>query len=293
MRVTEQMVISDYLRNITRTRESLDILNRQVATNNKIGRVSDDPFSAEAIMRYQSAIAKNSMFQKNVDNAITSLETTFSAVDGIIGTLTDFKVILTASSNTEEPGMLSTYGNETDTILRRLVDYGNTKFNNKYIFAGANTNTAPYTYDGTSVSASVRGTDGQIFVDIGGPNVEVINTNGEDLFKGTEIFDFVEEVRDRLKNNLAPTPEQIEKIDKYIDHVNVQFGKIGAVAERFRAVQTQLENEEIRLKDYLGNEKDIDLAETIVKLTQVQTNLEAAFKAWSGVLQKSLFNFLQ
>jgi len=43
----------------------------------------------------------------------------------------------------------------------------------------------------------------------------------------------------------------------------------------------------------LGNEKDIDLAETIVKLTQVQTNLEAAFKAWSGVLQKSLFNFLQ
>ncbi len=293
MRITEQMVISDFLRNISNNRKSVDQLNRQVASNSKISKASEDPFAAEAIMRYQSAIEKNDLYQKNTDNAITYLETSFNSVDGIIGTLTDFKSTLTAASNTEEPGMLATYANETETILKRLVDYGNTQFNDKFIFSGTNTKNAPYTYDGTTVTQSSKGTGGEILVDIGGTNLETINTGGDSIFQGTEVFDFVSEVRDRLKNNLPPTTAQLEKVDDYIDKANVQFGKIGAVTERFQAVQTQLENENTRLKEYLGNEKDIDLAETIVKLTQVQTNLEAAFKAWSGVLQKSLFNFLQ
>ncbi len=293
MRVIEQMVISDFLRNISKTRQSIDILNRQVASNNKIAKPSDDPFIAEAIMRYQSAIEKNGVYQKNVANAITYLETSFNAVDGVISTLTDLKVLITAASNTEEPGMLQTYSNEAEGILQRLINYGNTKFNNKYIFGGSNTTTVPYLYDGNKVTVSSKGTGGEIYVDLGGPDLEVINTNGNDVFLGTEIFDFVTEIRDRLKNLQSPTTEQLNKIDDYINVANVQFGKIGAIVERFKDVQTQLESEEVRLKDYLGNEKDIDLAETIVKLTQVQTNLEAAFRAWSGVLQKSLFNFLQ
>ena len=293
MRVTEQMVISDFLRNISKTRQSIDVLNRQLASNNKISKPSDDPFIAEAIMRYQSAIEKNGVYQKNVANAITYLETSFNAVDGVISTLTDLKVLITAASNTEEPGMLQTYSNEAEGILQRLINYGNTKFNNKYIFGGSNTTTVPYLYDGNKVTVSSKGTGGEIYVDLGGPDLEVINTNGNDVFLGTEIFDFVTEIRDRLKNLQSPTTEQLNKIDDYINVANVQFGKIGAIVERFKDVQTQLESEEVRLKDYLGNEKDIDLAETIVKLTQVQTNLEAAFRAWSGVLQKSLFNFLQ
>jgi len=134
MRVTEQMVISDFLRNISKTRQSIDVLNRQLASNNKISKPSDDPFIAEAIMRYQSAIEKNGVYQKNVANAITYLETSFNSIDGVISTLTDLKVLITAASNTEEPGMLETYGNEAEGILQRLINYGNTKFNNKYIY---------------------------------------------------------------------------------------------------------------------------------------------------------------
>jgi flagellar hook-associated protein 3 FlgL len=246
MRVTEQMVVSDYLRNITKTRESLDELSRQESTNSKVGKPSDDPFAAEAIMRYQSAIDKNSLYQKNANNAVDYLETSFDAVDGTIGALTDFKTLLTASSNTEEPDTLKTYGDEADSILQRLVDYGNTKFNGKYVFAGSNTTTVPYKYDGTSVTVDSKGTGGNIYVDIGGQSLETINTNGNDVFQGTEIFDYIAEVRNKLKNNEKPTNEEIAKIDTYIDSVNVQFGKIGAVTERFQAVQTQLESERDR-----------------------------------------------
>jgi len=222
MRVTEQMVISDFLRNISKTRQSIDVLNRQLASNNKISKPSDDPFIAEAIMRYQSAIEKNGVYQKNVANAITYLETSFNSIDGVISTLTDLKVLITAASNTEEPGMLETYGNEAEGILQRLINYGNTKFNNKYIFGGSNTTTVPYLYDGNKVTISSKGTGGEIYVDLGGPDLEVINTNGDDVFLGTEIFDFVVEIRDRLKNLQPPTTEHLNKIDDYINNANVQ-----------------------------------------------------------------------
>ena len=293
MRVTENMVISDYLGNITKTRQSLDKLNKELASNSKVSKASDDPFAAEAIMRYQSAITKNEQYQKNVDNATSFLETSFDAADGVIGTLTDLKVLITSASNTGDTDTLSTYGAEADSILQRLVDYGNTKFNNKYVFGGTNTGSLPYVYNGTTVTASSSGSSGEILVDTGGATLESINTNGHDIFGGTEIFSFVEGLRDRLKSGQKPTDEQLSKIDGYISDVNVQFGKIGAVAERFKSIQTQLQSENTKLASYLGNEKDIDLAETIVKLTQVQTNMEAAYKAWSNVLQKSLFNFLQ
>jgi len=293
MRVTEQMVISNYLSNISKTRKSLDKLNQQLASNSKVSTASDDPFAAEAIMRYQSQITKNAQYQKNVDNAVSFLETTFDATDEVIGALTDLKVIITGAANTTDADTLNTYGAEAESILQRLVDLGNTKFNNKYIFAGTNTGSQPFVYDGTNVSLSEEGTGGDILVDIGSSTYEKINTDGQEVFSGTEIFEYIEEIRDAFNSGSVPTDEQIDKVDGYINSVNVKFGKIGAVTERFKAVATQLESEEVRLKDYLGNEKDIDLADTIVKLTQVQTNLEAAFKAWSDVLQKSLFNFLQ
>jgi flagellar hook-associated protein 3 FlgL len=293
MRVTEQMVVSNFLSNISKTRQSIDDLSQMIASNNTVSTVSDDPFASEAILRYQHALSKNQQYQENVADAITYLETSFDSTDGIISSLTDLKTTLTAAANTTDADELTTYGNEVESILQQLVDYGNTQSNNKYVFAGTNTTTIPYTYDGTTVTVSDAGTSGDVLVDIGGVNLETISTNGDDIFQGTDLFKYVEEVRDTLLSGSPPTNDQLAAVDDYIDNVSVQFGKIGAVTERFEAIQTQLGTEETRLTEYLGSEKDIDLPDTIIKLTQAQTNLQAAFQAWSSILQESLFNFLE
>ena len=293
MRITEQMVTKNYLKNIGKTRQSIDLLNQQLASNSMVSKPSDNPFAAEAILRYTNQIEKNTQFQKNVDNAISFLETSFDTVDNIILTLTDFRVLLVAASNTSDLDMLKTYGNEADSLIRQLVDLGNTKFNNKFVFGGTDITTIPFTNDGIAVKISDNGTPGDIWVDIGGLELEKINVSGFEVFKGTEVFEFLEGVRDNLMSGTKPTGANIDKIDEYLSLNTEHSGKLGAITNRFKVVATQLEREETRLRDYLGNEKDIDLADTILKLTQVQTNLQAALQAWSNVLQKTLFNFLQ
>ena len=293
MRVTELMVTTNYLKNINNTKRTIDTLNQQLASNSMVSKPSDNPFAAEAILRYTNQIEKNAQYQKNVDNAISFLETSFDAVDNIVLTLTDVRVLLVAAANTNDTDMLKTYANEADGLIRQLVDLGNTKFNNKYVFGGTDSGSFPFTYDGNTVAINPNGTNGDILVDIGGIELEKLNITGSEIFKDTEIFQFLEEIRDLLHSGEKPTAEHLEQIDKYINLNTEHMGKLGTITARFKVVGTQLGNEEVRLKDYLGNDKDIDLADIILKLTQLQTNLQAAFQAWSNVLQKTLFNFLQ
>jgi flagellar hook-associated protein 3 FlgL len=292
MRVTEQMVVSNFLRNISSNRANIDDLQAKLASNRKISKPSDNPIGAETVLRYKTALDRNEIFKKNVGDTLSTLETTFDTVDGVIQALTDLKTTAVAGSNTQEPNMLNTYSVEVDGVLKRVMDLANYKFNGKFIFAGTNTLSQPYSSDGTAVTVNPKGVDGQILVDLGGSQREVVNINGSDIFQGTKLFDLIISIRDNLKNQKQPTKDQMDQIDTMIDSVNSQFGKVGAITERFRSVQTQLDNENVRLQNYLGQENDIDLGDTIVKLTQAQTNLEAAFKSWSGVLQKTLFNFL-
>jgi flagellar hook-associated protein 3 FlgL len=173
------------------------------------------------------------------------------------------------------------------------VDLGNTKFNNKYVFGGTATDQIPFTYHEDGVQINPNGTTGDIFVDIGGIELEKINLTGSEIFKDTEIFQFLEEIRNILQTGEKPLPAHLAKIDEYLSLNTEHMGKLGSITARFHTVAGQLGTEEVRLKDYLGNEKDIDLADIILKLTQLQTNLQAAFQAWSNVLQKTLFNYLQ
>jgi flagellar hook-associated protein 3 FlgL len=292
MRVTEGMIVRSFLRNVNSSRQDVNVLNQQLASGNKISKPSDDPIGTESILRYTSAIDKNEIYQKNVTETISSLETTYDTVDGVLSALTDLKDVVLGAGNTQEQDMLSSYAEQVNSIIERLVDLGNTKFNGKYIFAGTNTLSKPYSFDGTTVTQTSSGVDGKIYADIGATEKEVVNINGDNIFNGTELFKQVIAIRDQLKSFQQPTPAQIESVDTNFNSVTEQYGKIGAITERFTAAQTQLENENTRLQNYLGLEKSIDLGETVVKLTQAQTNLEAAFKSWSGVLQKTLFNFL-
>jgi flagellar hook-associated protein 3 FlgL len=292
MRVTEQMVVSNFLRNISKNRTDINSLQSQLAANKRVLKPSDDPIGTEKILRYQTAIDRNAIYQKNVSDSISTLETTFDTIDGVMSALTDLKTTADAAANTEEPDMLTTYSAQVDGILSRILDLGNTKFNGKYIFAGTNTLNQPYTLDGSKINVSSDGVDGKILVDIGGTKKEIVNIGGKDVFQDTKLFDLVISIRDSLSQKKQLTSEQLSEIDTMTNSVSSQFGKVGSITERFRAVETQLSNESTRLQGYLGEENDVDYGETIVKLTQAQTNLEAAFKSWSGVLQKTLFNFL-
>jgi flagellar hook-associated protein 3 FlgL len=272
----------------------MDILNQQLASNSMVSKPSDNPFAAEAILRYQKQVEENAQYQKNADNAISFLETSFDAVDNIIITLTDLRVLIVAALNASDTDQLKTYGNEADSLIRQLVDLGNTKFNNKYVFGGTATGTVPFTYGANGVvELTAGGTTGDIFVDIGGIELEKINISAAEIFKGEEVFRFLEGVRDVLLTGNNPVQAHLAQIDVYLNLNTEHLGKIGAVTARFHVAASQMGREEIRLKDYLGNEKDIDLADLILKMTQMQTNLQAAFKSWSDVLQKTLFNFLE
>jgi len=293
MRITEKMVTNNYLKNIRLSKKAIDRLNEQLSSSSLVSRPSDNPFAAEAILRYNNQIEKNAQYQKNTDNALSYLETSFDAIDNIIITLTDIRVLLVASENASDTDMLKTYGHEADSLIHQLVDLANTKFNHKFIFAGTDTAGIPFTYHEDGVRLNPNGTDGDIFVDTGGIELEKINVTGSQIFKGTEIFRFVEEVRDILLSGNKPNAAHLEKIDEYLSHTNEINGKFGSITLRLRGISTQLGNEEVRLRDYLGNEKDIDLADTILKLTSLQTNLQAAFQAWSNILRQTLFTFLQ
>ncbi|MBI5463824.1 MAG: flagellar hook-associated protein FlgL [Ignavibacteriales bacterium] len=295
MRITENQIASSFLSSINYTQGRITDLQSQLATGKRVLKVSDDPQATERILRLNTQLQRNDTFQKNIDDAVSTLDTTASALNDFSNVLIKVKDIAIQTRNGSRLDAYPALAQQIDQFIDEALNTANTKFNGKYIFGGVQTTNQPYTIDAgrTTVSTNAAGITGTIAYPVGEGFSLQVNVDGQQAFQGTQIFNQLIQLRDALKAGTAPTNAQMDALDAAMDNVLGAASKAGALQTNCENIKTQLQEQQQKLRALLSDQQDVDVAQSAVDLKKNQTMLEAALSTGANILPKTLLDYLR
>ena len=311
MRVTNNMLLSNYLRNISSNLGTVGKMQQQMASGKRITKISDDPIGAISSMQIRVKLYKSEQYQKNVDRALTWLDETESSVlelNDIIKRA--YETAVGMSTDTMDDDERSAAAQLVKQLRDHVVTIGNAKSNDKYIFGGYNVSNAPFevvapgqiTYNGINIKTGDAGDLNALAQDsisyAVGFNITMdVSTTGVALF-GTgdnNLYNVLDDFYNALESN-APSSELtgfIAKLQNGQSDVLSIAAEIGGKVNRLELIQNRFDEDILTYTDRKSNIEDVDQAEAIMNYKMAQAVYEASLQIGSNIIQPSLVNFLK
>lgn len=147
-RVTQEMLVSNYLRNENRNLTNMQKVQSQLASKKEISRASDNPYKVSRIMQLYNEIDANKQFNENVKDTSNWLDATDTALNQISNVFARIRELQVSAGN-------GSYGDEErlsiqDEIkqkIRETVQILNNNFDGAYIFGGTKSTSKPVMVD--------------------------------------------------------------------------------------------------------------------------------------------------
>lgn len=295
MRLSEQARVGNQVRFMNSASERMDRVQRQLSTNRRIDRASDDPAGAALAMQHRKNIAFEAQMRRNLESGTAFLNVTESALDGATDLLQRARELtVQGATGTLGPNEKANIAIEMDQIIQQLAQVANTNFGGAYIFSGHQTQTPAYAVGGNPPTAITwQGDNGQRMRQISAQDAVAVNVIGNDVF-GTMFQDLMT-LRDNLKANASTTTinGSLADIDKALSGVLDARADVGSRVNRFEATTARSEDTDTNLQELRANIEDIDIAETIIQFTAAQNALEAALGAIGRTSNMTLLNYLR
>lgn len=257
MRVTQTMLANNSLRHMSNSYQNLGKIMDQLATGKKINRASQDPVVAMNGMRYRTQVTEVDQFKRNLGEVYNWMDTADSTLDSVTQSLHRIRELtVQASNDTYEGTQRANISKEIGQLREHLVALGNTKANNKYIFNGTNTTTAPIDPEK---------------MDVGTDNVDFIANKGNfEVSYDGELYKFDENNVDG-NTYLSSTGKTIEIVGETITHqytVQDESGADKAKTETLKATQVV-----VSYKDAVStNGQDVEIE--VLKGVNIAVNVD-------------------
>lgn len=145
MRITNNMIVTQTIRNINAAANRLNEATERVSTELKISLPSDDPVVATKTIKYRDYVAKIEEYQANASAADSWMSTTDDALselyDYVAAIKEDISAAATASATTSD---WSDIKEEVTAYMEGIVQVMNADYGGRYIFGGFSVSEAPY-----------------------------------------------------------------------------------------------------------------------------------------------------
>ena len=283
--------------NINRSQLQLYETRQRIASGKKVESISDQPDKLQSLLNRKEILSKNNQYQDNINTGLRYLTVTQSGLDNANTMMEEVKRMLIQGSNTIGDIEWGSYIERIDQYLEEMVNIGNTKFNDKYIFAGTSIQTIPYTLagDGNSVSVNATGINEHWRVEIGKYQMETINVSGTDAFQANvDVFDLLIQVRNAFDAQDGQTLQGlIDPVDNAQSQILAQGAKVGGIINRFEMLDQQYDVENLNLQSFISEIEDADLLEESMNLQKEELALQAAMSVVSRGINLSLVNYLR
>lgn len=318
MRVTQSMLSSNMLRNLSNSYSKMGKLQNQITSGSKISRPSDDPVIAVKGIGYRTSLNKVEQYQRNMGEVENWLDTSDDTLDHVGIALIRVQELVTQASNdsnTDEDR--EKMKKEIDQIKLQIRDLANTKVGEKYLFSGTNTLSPLFSNDGTNdvfagvVIDSTRGVEGSL--DDTPPssgytkNVEVEVYDGVNLNVNTDSVEMFAKIDDMLTNiqkslddtttgddtSGAVIAEQLDAISAVQNIVLENRADIGARQNRAEMMINRLATQEVVVTKQLSNNEDVEYEKTITEMITQESIHQAALSIGSKIIQATLVDFIR
>jgi len=319
MRVTTNSFNNDLRHNITKLAERQLRLQQQVSTGQRITTASEDPNAMRRVLDLRNEQGQLKQYQDNISTLRETTNVVYSTVQGLKKLSDRATEIAVVADGSKGSSALKAYAKEIDQLIEESVRLANSKHRNVYIFSGTKGTTKSYEpqRDATTnqiTSVSFQGNTSSAKVDVSQhatleSNYSAEGSNG--ILKtdtaGTDFISSLISLRDNLTTASDSASSESAKssaltsikdtiignLDKselnFIDH----FSSIGARLSRLETSESLTNQQISAITPLISNETDIDLADTLVRLNEIQNAYTAALQSGSTLLRTSLLDYLR
>lgn len=193
MRVADKMNHAQVITNLNKNRVELSKFQNQAALQKRITKPSDDPLGAARILEARTELAGFDQFEKNILSTKAYIEFSEQSLGEVNDLLIRAKelAVQQASDGASGPETRQMVAKEIRQIFEQMVNIGNRKFGDRYLFGGYKTTKAPFDMQG-----NYYGDDAEIEIPIDKDAKMVMNIPGSKVFLGKKINDPITSTRE-------------------------------------------------------------------------------------------------
>ena len=142
MRVTNKMIMNNASSNINSAKETVNTRNKQMTSQKKIDRPSDDPVIAVRSLRLSTTLSQVSQYyQKNIPDAKSWLDVTETSLINIRNLMTDCRTLaVKGSTDTYNADDRNTMITQLEALQKQVFAEGNADYAKRTVFTGYRTN---------------------------------------------------------------------------------------------------------------------------------------------------------
>ncbi len=142
MRVTNKMIMNNAASNINTTKECVNTRNKQMTSQKKIDRPSDDPVVAVRSLRLSTTLSQvTQYYKKNIPDATSWLDVTETSLINIRDIMKDCRdLAVTGSTDTYNQDDRNTMITQLESLQKQIFAEGNADYANRTVFTGYRTN---------------------------------------------------------------------------------------------------------------------------------------------------------
>ncbi len=291
MRVTQGMLTSNMLRNLSNSYSQMGKYQEQLYTGKKISQPSDDPVVAMKGINYRSQLSEVQQYKRNIGTVHNWMDNSDAALDKATQAMQRIRELTVQASNgTYEDGQRANIAKEIRQLKEHLGTIANTKVNDKYIFNGANTTESPvdltdYTVDSTQTPVKIEVSAG----------VKIqVNVNPQPVF-GQKLFEDIEAFADALEGDGSDEElgDFLGTFDQHIDNIVNERADLGARMNRVELIEDRIEAQEVSATKMMSENEDADIEKVITNLKTQESIHRAALAVGSRIIQPTLMDFLR
>ncbi|WNS81298.1 flagellar hook-associated protein FlgL [Domibacillus sp. DTU_2020_1001157_1_SI_ALB_TIR_016] len=296
MRVTQSMLSSNMMKNLTSSLNRLDKLNTQVSTQKKIDRPSDDPVVAMKGITYRRTLLEVEQYQRNFGEAYNWVENSDTSLDKASQALQRMRELLVqTSSDTYDAEQRKAAKEEIDQLKEHLVEIANTKFGDKYLFNGTNTVSKPVDLSADPPAYPVN--DDPVELELSKGVYIQVNISGKTLFS-EDMFAKIDEIAQELDKDASSTSGEalsglLKDLDTHMATITDERAKLGAKYNRVELMEARIGEQEVIANRILSENEDVDFERVVTDLTVQETVHNAALSVGARIIQPTLMDFLR
>ena len=297
MRVSTQALYRGIEQRLLTLADQLNRSEEKVATGRNMNRPSDNPVGLVSALGLRNSLSRLEQYQRNMDMGKIWLDLSGTAIEQAGKVAQQAQAIaLNLQDGTQSAEMRSTLANEVGLLLDQAVSLGNTQLAGKYIFAGYNTNTQPFTKTqiGGSDAVQYNGDGNDFQIQVGPQESLEIGKNGQELFVNSDFFDSLIRLKEAIENNdPAAIQQEATRLQGVEDFFNAQVSDIGIRQSRILEKQDILKGLKLNFQNQIDDLENADMAQAILEVKERQNAYEVALAASSKIMEVSLLDYLR
>ena len=294
MRVTQSMLSNNMLSNLSNNYEKMAQYQDQISSQKKINRPSDDPVVAMKGITYRRNLQEIEQYKRNFSEAYNWMDNSDASLDKVGQALQRMsELVVQASNDTYDESQRISISEEISQLKEHLVEIGNTKVGEKYIFNGTDTLSKPINLDETTLEVSTNSNPVQLELSKGvyiSVNVKPDDVFNEELFQ--DIDSLIKELEDPNSKGETLSPF-IEKMQSHLTNVTNTRSNLGAKMNRIELMENRIDQQEIISKEIMSDNEDIDFEKVVTQMMAQESVYRTALSVGARIIQPTLMDFLR